>query len=755
MFKKALELFNQNTFFIRLFLSFLLVILLIASYNFLSFTFFNNNLREEIIKYNRQNVENTAESFENSLSNVRSNLYRLHFNENLQNYNSQYFMTDKINFLFGQSVISEIRQIIRTNPSLGIVDILIYLPGTPYMLNQSGNTHNDLLFSNTYKSKDYSKSFWLKEFNNNNNKSNFKIYPVSTFKDQNSSAEQRLLPIRVTMDYYGKTITYLVLINFEKLLKNTHYSINNYFIIIDSEKQTIAMSEKFSNRELPPIISNEGYYIEEDYYFFYKNNMNSGLTYINIIPVDNISSGMKKLNILLLVLLIAAVIISIFISVLFTVKMNNPIRKLVDSLQQTNKEEAFTSNIKEFNVINSNIKEMIKNTEKINQDLEAKKSIVMNYAFINKIKNIQDKKNSDLEGLEFNNKPFHLVIFDVSLKNDQHDDVSSEEVIYVIKELILKKLEEDYSNSVTLQIEKNQILSVVFLEEDEPSLEMTLHYLKETFNINRHQYLISICISDCYDQSSHMTKAYERTKLLQLKKRLLNESQILNPTDSEKKNVTLTTKQEQEFQVYLDGRNYDEVNNWIEKTMDYFEKKEAFASDYVTFANYIVKRIKRNLITLGITIDDLELYVYQLDNCYSSIEFKRILIDLIKTVKVNVESNSSQEDKIISFVTEYIEEHLAETVSLDIIAGHLKISSGYLSSYFKEKTGTNFIDFLNNCRIKRSKELLIQTDDKIQDVSIKVGYHNVNSFIRLFKKYTGTTPGKYRKKSIQINDLTG
>ncbi|QHE53030.1 helix-turn-helix domain-containing protein [Pontibacillus sp. HMF3514] len=755
---KSFKALKPNTFFIRLFLSFLLIIVLIASYNFLSFTFYNNNLRDEIIKYNNQNVENTAKSFEDSLSNIKSNLYRLHFNEDLQNYNSQYFMTDKINFLLGKSVIDEIRQIIRTNPSLGISNILINHSGTPFMLNQDGNSHINLLFSNSYKSNDYSKSFWLKEFNNPKN--NFQVYPVSTFKDLNNSTEKRLLPVKINMDYYGETINYLVFIDFETLINNVHYSINDNFIILDEDQNFIFKSENFYEAQIPQLASNNGYYISHDDYYFYKKNTKTGLTYMNIIPVNSITNGMKKLNISLVMLLIVAVVLSVIISILFTVKMSNSIKKLVETVQQTNKDvEPFSSNIREFNLINSNIKELIKNTEKMNQDLEDKKSIVKNYAFLNKIKNIEDKMYSDIEEYEFKDKPFTLVIYDLVFKENQSffEEISIDQVIYVIKEQIHAKLEENYSKTITLQIEKRQILSVVFLDRDEESLQTSLQSLKKAFDTDKDKFLVTMGVSEVYHESAEMTKAYEQTKTLLQHKRLTNESQIIAKPSTERKEISLTNKQEREFQVYLEENNLDEVKHWINKTMDSFQKKEAFSIDYINLSTYMMNKIKSHLLTIGVTIENFDIYLNKIDKCHSSEEYKELFYDLIQNIKPFVEADENQEDKIITFVTEYIDEHLAETVSLDIIASHLKISSGYLSSYFKEKTGTNFIDFLNYCRMKKAKELLVQTDDKIQDVSIKVGYHNVNSFIRLFKKYTGTTPGKYRKKSIQVNltDLSG
>ncbi|MDF2717669.1 MAG: AraC family transcriptional regulator, partial [Paenibacillus sp.] len=77
----------------------------------------------------------------------------------------------------------------------------------------------------------------------------------------------------------------------------------------------------------------------------------------------------------------------------------------------------------------------------------------------------------------------------------------------------------------------------------------------------------------------------------------------------------------------------------------------------------------------------------------------------------------------------------------------MNMSSNYLSAYIKEKTGTNFSDHLNNVRIRQAKEMLYGTSLTIQDIGERIGYRNVTSFIRMFKKITGLTPGDYRKRS--------
>ena len=58
----------------------------------------------------------------------------------------------------------------------------------------------------------------------------------------------------------------------------------------------------------------------------------------------------------------------------------------------------------------------------------------------------------------------------------------------------------------------------------------------------------------------------------------------------------------------------------------------------------------------------------------------------------------------------------------------------------------NLTDYINNYRIKKAVALSENPQNKNKDIAEMVGLPNINTFIRLFKKYTGYTPGEYRKK---------
>ncbi|WP_338594732.1 helix-turn-helix domain-containing protein [Paenibacillus sp. Y5S-9] len=90
-------------------------------------------------------------------------------------------------------------------------------------------------------------------------------------------------------------------------------------------------------------------------------------------------------------------------------------------------------------------------------------------------------------------------------------------------------------------------------------------------------------------------------------------------------------------------------------------------------------------------------------------------------------------------------------LSLDYLAEQFQLSPKSISKLFKEMTGNKFVDYLIDVRIKRAQQLLEQTTLSVNEIAEDVGYANVISFGRAFKKHVNTSPGEYRKWAVKPN----
>ncbi len=100
---------------------------------------------------------------------------------------------------------------------------------------------------------------------------------------------------------------------------------------------------------------------------------------------------------------------------------------------------------------------------------------------------------------------------------------------------------------------------------------------------------------------------------------------------------------------------------------------------------------------------------------------------------------------------QYINKNYSEKVSLDEVANAVYLSPAYFSKIFKEEMKCNFNTYLNQVRIDKSKNLLLNSKFSLVEIAGMVGYEDQSYFTKVFKKIAGLSPGKYREKRGKID----
>ncbi|MFC4403019.1 response regulator transcription factor [Gracilibacillus xinjiangensis] len=119
--------------------------------------------------------------------------------------------------------------------------------------------------------------------------------------------------------------------------------------------------------------------------------------------------------------------------------------------------------------------------------------------------------------------------------------------------------------------------------------------------------------------------------------------------------------------------------------------------------------------------------------------------NFLTKVEELVLSTDGQSPKIHQLLN-YIEENYNEHLTLTTLANHFHFNPSYLSSYFRTHHKTGFIDYLNNVRINKAREMLETSSMAISTISEMVGYSDPSYFNRVFKKMIGKSPSNYRKE---------
>ncbi|MEG1687050.1 MAG: AraC family transcriptional regulator [Angelakisella sp.] len=132
---------------------------------------------------------------------------------------------------------------------------------------------------------------------------------------------------------------------------------------------------------------------------------------------------------------------------------------------------------------------------------------------------------------------------------------------------------------------------------------------------------------------------------------------------------------------------------------------------------------------------------------HSAGEFQRSLTHVLTELSELTEENRSETtDCLTDRIKDFIGENYQNpNLGVSTIADQFHLNISYLSRAFKKQESQGLLDYIHMVRLTHVKEML-NGSDSIKDISSKSGYYNSLSMIRVFKRYEGVTPGRYREE---------
>ena len=94
---------------------------------------------------------------------------------------------------------------------------------------------------------------------------------------------------------------------------------------------------------------------------------------------------------------------------------------------------------------------------------------------------------------------------------------------------------------------------------------------------------------------------------------------------------------------------------------------------------------------------------------------------------------------------DYVEQHLSEKIPLATAAEIAGLEEKYFSAFFHAKTGVCFKTWITHMRVSHAIELMRSRNQPITHIAFAVGFHDLRTFQRAFKKCTGVTPRAFKR----------
>ncbi len=138
-----------------------------------------------------------------------------------------------------------------------------------------------------------------------------------------------------------------------------------------------------------------------------------------------------------------------------------------------------------------------------------------------------------------------------------------------------------------------------------------------------------------------------------------------------------------------------------------------------------------------------------LHNPFTTLE---LLFAILKTVPERSEAAAPQATSCLFDLVTYVEEHYADSISLDTAAEIAGCSRSTLTRLFREHTGAGFHAFLTAVRVDRACRML-QTGAAVSRTAQDCGFYDASHFVRAFKAHTGSTPSGYRTEYAPVSGI--
>ena len=211
---------------------------------------------------------------------------------------------------------------------------------------------------------------------------------------------------------------------------------------------------------------------------------------------------------------------------------------------------------------------------------------------------------------------------------------------------------------------------------------------------------------------------------------------------------------EENFMNMIRKGDYISISNLLENSPIF--KKDVMGSNHLRFFKNsfvaIATLASRAAIQGGMNPDDaftlIDNYILMcelLDDCNRINNLGRLMVmDFAK--RVNQLYKGTQASHLILDVSNYINRHMSEAITVEAMSKDFFMSRSYLSKRFKAESNVTLTDFILTKKTDEAKHLLRYTKQSLTAISLHLGFSSPGHFSRVFRKYASVSPKEYREK---------
>lgn len=485
---------------------------------------------------------------------------------------------------------------------------------------------------------------------------------------------------------------------------------------------------------------------KDDYYCFMTDSEKSNLKFVLLLDVTSIEKATNWMKMLIVGCIIVTLISSFVILHILRLKEYNSI---VMTMALVENEQIDQKKATVFGAVQSIVGKLVTDKQNLQNSMENNLEYLQKYFLIRLLNQEIEEKDNYMSLLESYHVsfPYQKIRLIQIGKSSQEEGPDGEEKYQKVRDIILQELDRRYKNEyIAYPIFQHGMLQIIInYSTKAESSDLVIDQLYAFRNYLESESLIATlsrekesCFS-LHDAENEATEAMEQCIL---------ENTYFKEYQNHQQFVT--AKQYKYYQCEINLRqalsecNYNNAEILISNMLVII--RDSFSNNIVDVKCKlygIVNLLLEQTMIKNVGEEQLR-YIY--DRLISNPTIKstketiREILEFLKEQGIKIEAEDFSAD-----VEQFIKaNYKSNSLSVGMVADafHMELTS--LSKRFKRERGINLSDYIHLVRLKKAKELLANPNITIKCVAEECGYVNSDVFIKVFKRYEGLTPGKYR-----------
>lgn len=460
-----------------------------------------------------------------------------------------------------------------------------------------------------------------------------------------------------------------------------------------------------------------------------------GWRYVRITPYENITSEIIDMKTKTIYIELAILLIGILASIFMSRKLSSPIHSIMDRMRSLESDRRNSLHILRQNTLRDIFLGRVAFSPTVlQQKLSYFGSLIQvdhaNFLVLFKVDNyaaILDKYNDDI-------KLFKYAIMNICTEMAtptfvaEAIDLGDDSVLLILsvtsfeQQITTQHIEETLRNMQSSIFDHLKFSVSLTVSPVTDSVDQSIRLLKQVMEASLHRLFYgheSIIHSNSV--MSLKTKEYEYPVQ---KEKLLVESIMTGKTEEIKK-------------IYSDI---------ISETAEFPYTVVSLAVSHLTLTvNRVLNTIKKNN---ALELDqDFDTTILSLNHVETIEEINESFYQLFDKLNHRLyDKRNSKYNVMVKKINDIIDrDYGSPALCLNSIADEMDMSPIYISRLYKQLTLNALTDVIQDIRMTKAKQMLLQTDDSVADIAEKTGFTNSSYFYRMFKKINGVTPNDYRR----------